>query len=245
MLAMLVIGTGEAAAAACTTGTLGDYVGLGAAGCDISADGGSIHVGDFAVLPGPAAATPIDATAISVAPLLGAGFPGLLFGGPVSAAAGQFLDIVFGFTVSGSGLSRASLLLADSPAPNGIVTAVENLCADGSFSNGPGTCSNMEFAQTVFASDLLALPGDESASTTFPLAALLGVVVDIGVEGFSDPTTVTTLTDVGAGAAAGPAQFGSLAARFEPARVPEPATAGLALLALGLVGASRRKSAAK
>ncbi len=229
VLLTLALGTGQAAAATCSAGTLGDYLALGSGGCDISSAAGQINVAQFSLLPGPAFATAIAPDDLLVTPVTGSGAPGLLFGSSIGALAGDFFDLVFGFAVSGNGLSSASLLLNNSSASDdGIVTAVQNLCLGAGFAGGPGSCSTSELSQLAFAADF-ALPGDEAALAAFAPGGLLGVIVDIGVDaGFF-----------------GTANFGQLEARFQPAvaRVPEPLSSSLALMALGLVAVSRRKHA--
>ena len=129
LLATLVPGRGEAAPVACVPGTLSDYFALSDA-----CTGGAFQFQNFVQLTTqPAGSSPISPDAVQVMPVAS----GLAFGVDVSASAGELLEILFGYDVTGSGIAGAGLSLSGaSAAGDGAVTAVKNLCEGGRFDPG-------------------------------------------------------------------------------------------------------------
>jgi hypothetical protein len=206
---------GTAAATPCLPDSLAGYIGLGAAGCTV----GSSTFGDFASLPVPNAATPIDPATVTVSPVgagSGVGFDFLLNS---IAGAGQFFDILIGYDVSGPAVQSASVLLG-SPAASGdgVVTAVTDLCAGGFFASGPGSCTGTSLPGLI--AFVTATDAELSSQRMGPFTMPLGVVTDIGVDG--------GLT--------GSAALISAGNRFGLATpVPEPSSLAVAVLGFVLV----------
>jgi len=116
LLATLMPGRGEAAPVACVPGTLSDYFALSDA-CTV----GAFQFQNFVQLTTqPAGSSPISPDAVQVMPVAS----GLAFGVDVSASAGELLEILFGYDVTGSGIAGAGLSLSGaSAAGDGAVTA--------------------------------------------------------------------------------------------------------------------------
>lgn len=212
--AVLALVAAEAGAAACVNGTLADYIGLGATGCEI---GGST-LSEFGTLAVPFAATAIDAADIGVNPVAGGPFGfGLDFiFGALTAGPGQLFEVLVGYSVSGAGVAGASARLDGATATDdGVVTLVTDLCRDGAFAAGPGTCNGAASpALVAFSASFDAVPLDQQA---FDRSGRLSVIADIAIDGGQ----VGTASLVGAGN------------RFVAA-APTPGV--FALLGIGLAG---------
>lgn len=210
--------SGPALAAPCASGTLQDYIDLGA-GCTI----GGVTFSNFTELTPPIGATAISPAAIGVTPLSSPSNPGLLLTLDITATAGQFLDAFFGFGVSDT-LTGASLTMAGATATgDGAVTVIEDLCRGAAFIGV--VCPGDSTTQIVFATEL---DSDTVEATSFPGVGLLGVLADIGVDG--GPT--------------GSAELATVTLRFETgtaAAVAEPSS--LVLLPLAMLAAWLRRRA--
>jgi hypothetical protein len=202
-------------AAPCLPGSLASYVALGATGCTV---GGATFF-NFSSLPLQGGAVSIPDSATLVNPVSDPVRPGFRFDVNTDADAGEFFQRVIGYAVSGASLSGNQLSLAASSVfPDGAVTVVERKCLDGLFALGNSGCTGAELSLVAFD---LGFDASLLESMSFPRTTLLGVVVDIAVDGGID----------------GSASLRSATTQFTA--VPEPGT--LTLLGLGLLTAIRRR----
>jgi len=218
LLATLVPGRGEATPVACVPGTLSDYFAL-SDGCTV----GTFQYQNFAQLTTqPAGSSPISPDAVQVMPVAS----GLAFGVDVSASAGELLEILFGYDVTGSGIAGARLSLSGaSAAGDGVVTAVKNVCEGGSFDPGDVTgCSGTGDALIAVALD--GLEDLNQSLTIFPIVAMLGVVDDIAVDGGLDGSASLR---------------GSVTNQFVAGANPVPEPASAVLVASGILGLLRSR----
>lgn len=174
--AVLALGAGQAYAAPCISGTLADYVGLGS--CEI----GTNTVSGFQALTTvPAGSTLIAAANVLVTPVfsspLGFGFD---FGLNQGAGPGLFLDFLVGYNITGNSYGIASLLVNGVPPVDGVLSAITDLCPDGTFPTGIGSCTSGGALQLVAAQ----LVGDplQMDQVTFPPAAGIAVINDVGID---------------------------------------------------------------
>jgi hypothetical protein len=207
-----------AGAAPCAADSLAAYIALGAGGCEIA----TASFRSFATLDVPFGAEPLNPADVLVSPLLDDPLrPGLLFTLEQSAAAGELFEILIGYQVLAPSLQGVEVALdAASVIEDGAITAVEDVCLDGTFDpGGPTGC-------TGDADDL--------------------VVFDVGIDaealatlGFADVGLVSVIKDIAIDAGLeGSASLGGVRNRF---LVPEPSTA--LLLGAGLLAAARRPRA--
>ena len=227
VVAVLSVSTlsGPALGAPCASGTLQDYIDLGA-GCTI----GAVTFSNFTELAPPIGATAISPAAIGVTPLASASNPGLLLALDITVTAGQFLDAFFGFQVSDT-LTGASLVMAGASATgDGAVTVIEDLCRGATFSGV--VCPGDSSTQIVFATEV---DSDTAEATSFPGVGLLGVLADIGVDGgptgSAELATVTLRFETGAAAVAEPSSLVllplAMLAAWLRRRAPLPQAVGL------------------
>lgn len=175
----------HAAAAACVTATLADYVALGPAGC--TAAGLTFDTFSVAAPLAPGVA-PVDPTTVTLTPTSGPGGPGFAFTSatPLAAGPGEVLQLWFGFRVAGaSGVSADSIVLGGPGSPplvsgDGAITMVEDTCLDGLFAAPSSGCAGDLQTQIAFAID-----GDEELEATQPLlvASFFDVFVDLTIDG--------------------------------------------------------------
>jgi hypothetical protein len=162
----------------CGPGTLQDYIDQGSTGCFI----GDKSFFDFVTLSIPGAATPIDSASVQVTPVDNLYRPELHFALNANAAAGQFLDIRFGYSVqvlpTGSPINGLGVRLTGASATgDAAVTAIEDVCLGEAFALD--ICGATPFTLIAPATEGFS----QSESTTFAPLLTLGVINDIGVDG--------------------------------------------------------------
>ncbi|MDQ6679229.1 MAG: PEP-CTERM sorting domain-containing protein [Acidobacteriota bacterium] len=206
----------------CTTGTLSGYVGFGSNGCSV----GDLVVSGFQILP--TASTAISPSGVTVTPGMG----GLQFGYGRTANIGQVFESNFGFNVSsltGMAITGETFGLGGSSAMlDGGVAGISSVCAGAISSTGSCPTSPAGRNLATFALDGFTQTSDQISFIGTPV---LGVMIDASADGGS----------------LGMAVLGNTSVRFtEAASVPEPATMGMFVVALGgLVLAGARKRFAK
>lgn len=171
----IVLLTQSILAAPCTSGSLANYIALGATGCTIG--GNTLY--DFQTLSGTAFATPIATQGITINPLGGAYNPGISVSTQMTAASGKLLEALFTYRISGNLFVGDSITLsASSETVDGAVTDIQNYCAGGTFgSNGVSACTGL-------AGSLLALDGvTNQASSSFSRTSFLSITDDFTLDG--------------------------------------------------------------
>ena len=178
---VLMAGVGAARALPCASGSLGDYLALGATGCTV----GGLAFTDF-TLPTvlSPAATPIDPGAVSIVPVSSAPGSGLqlAFTPAQAAGPGEFLALRIGFNVLGSGIAGAyAALLGPVAIGDAAITLVDDLCPGAPFSDPTNlVCAAPIQSLIAIAIDSFA---DNPVSSAIGPLALAGVVAEIGIDG--------------------------------------------------------------
>jgi hypothetical protein len=230
MALALMVGFASARALPCAPASLVDYLALGPGGCTV----GGLAFSEF-TLPTvlSPAATPIDPTAVFVAPVgsaVGTGLQ-LAFDPTQPAGAGEFLALRLGFNVQGSGIAAAyAALLGPVAIGDAAVTLVEDVCLGASFADPTNlVCAGPTQNLIAIAIDSFA---DNPASTAIGPLDLAGIVAEIGIDG----------------GLAGSALLAGAELRFlQAAAVPLPSSLALltlAALAAALVYRARRTAPA-
>lgn len=226
ILAVLLLGGSSLAVAApCMSGTLADYVTLGASGCSLLAG----QARDFvAPLSGQTGFNAIDPSSIFVTPITNPLLPGFTF--TLKKTTADRLESFFRFSLQGLSSTGQTLTMAGAAATgDGSVSVVEDLCGGGSFNpTQPINCSGMTLGPLI----TLVTATDQflTDAASFKAANFFNIFVDITLDG-PGPTT-------------GTATLGSVSLQFAAASsaVPEPATLALLLVALlTLAGITRRQ----
>jgi hypothetical protein len=171
----------------CSSGTLADYISLGATGCTI----GGNTVFDFLTVPGIQGGTQVNTASVVISPAGGTFNPGVTAGLDVSASAGNLLEAIFTYKISGQIYGGDTISLSgSSETGDGAVTETQSYCAGGSFGpDGVTGCTGTTGALT-------AVDGvQNSDSAAFAPVSFLNVtddfVVDGGVSGSAAAGTIT------------------------------------------------------
>ena len=164
-----------ASAAPCIPGSLADYIALGGSGCSV----GTALFSNFTSLPLQGGATQIADAATLVNPVGVALQPGLRFDVNSQAVASEFLQLVIGYSVSGASfIGNQNSLTGSVVTPDGAVTATETKCLGQVFVLG--SCSGTQVSSVAFD---LGFTSSLAESLSFAPTTLIGVVVDIAVDG--------------------------------------------------------------
>jgi hypothetical protein len=173
------------AAPVCGTGTLADYVALGATGCEI--DDKLFYDFEY-TSTGSGGATPVPADGVAVTPITIPFNPGFIFNAPWSVGPGQLLDSMINYTVvvleGGAQIKDLSARMTGfSAVPDGLVMVAET--AD--LPSGSGT--------TVVLPALFATSPtnfNDRSSVVFPLTpGPITIHKDISVNGNNGFATVS------------------------------------------------------
>jgi hypothetical protein len=225
LVAIMLVAIGTCSAAPmCGSGSLSTYLGLGSDGCSI----GSSTFNQFSLLELPFGATAIDAAGINVTPVTDSNNPGFTFTINGSASAGQLLEILLGYVVTGGPIAGNTIsMTGNSVIGDGAVTVVEDKCIGGVFAPMSVTgCTGL--ADTLILFDI-GIDAQTSARLTFPTVMMLGVVTDIAIDG-------------GLG---GSGALGSVTTQFQT--IPEPSSVlitggGVGALLLAMRRSKHRKA---
>ncbi len=175
--AVLALGATQAQAAPCVSDTLTNYISMGS--CEI----GSNTLTDFAALTTiPTGATLVAPATITVTPVFASAFGfGLDFGiGGLAATPGAFLDFLGSYRVAGNNYARTSLLVDGVPAPDGVLTAIADICPAGTFPTGIGSCTSGVASQMALAQ--LVGDGPQMDQLALALPGSIAVITDIGID---------------------------------------------------------------
>lgn len=218
---ILALATGGLATP-CAMGSLTSYIDLGSTGCTV----GDSLFSEFFTLALPTGATGVSTDDILVNPLTGLSIFGLEFQVNFSAGPGELVEALIAYQVTNTAFSAALLSMAGSAVDaDGAVTAVEDLCLGGILFF-PGACFGGIAANPLIVFDI-GLDSETSAQLSFAPSGLIGVVLDIGVDG-------------GLG---GSGSLASATTQFETQSlaVPEPPSAWLALAGICGLGLLRSR----
>jgi len=203
-------------ASSCVPGTLASYIALGSTGCTI----GTNTLSDFGIPDGTTAgATEISPSAISLSGSGGSFHPTLTATVNASASAGNLLEAIFTYQISGSFYTAETISLSQSSeSGDGAVTDIQNYCAGGFFF-GEG-CSGTP-------GSLLTLDGFQNQDSVSSLGQqFVSVIDDLTIDG----------------GLAGSASGGKVVDMFTA--IPEPSTlffVGMVLISFAAVKTRRKR----
>jgi hypothetical protein len=201
----------------CLPGNLQTFINLGATGCQVE----TVEFTNFTLLPEQSIATPIDPTQVQVSPDGVALNPMLSFTLNRTANAGQVFKSFFRFSASDSMYGASIGLISPRVTGDAAVTAILDVCPNGSFSGGaPLGCPTSPASLVVFAIDQSSLL---KSSTSFTVSNSVDVFVDVTLDGGRSGSVTLNSATVG---------FSS---------VPEPSTGLLLALGLSLFGTLRAR----
>jgi len=207
ILALAIASASSLSAATLSSGTLSDYLAL-------DADGGTIggtRFSGFLLLPLQTGAEALSPDFILVNPIDSPLMPTLQFVINDSASEGDFFNIRFSYTVSGTPLVGATIGIDDTSATfNSAVTVIQDIDI---FGQPPETLVAFRTAED----------SGLSGSTSFPSAASLGITMDITLDGGGNGFTT----------------LGSVTSQF--ASIPEHRTLSTLIPLSGLLFLRRRR----
>lgn len=191
---------GAALAGPCITGTLQDYINLGAGGCSL----GAVTVSNFGVVPGQNFATPIDPLTIQINPT-GGYLSQLELVFDSGAQAGDLLESIFRFHASGAGLYVAGVRLDDAGASgDGVVTSTLDVCAGGAFpGDQPAGCGGTADSAVTLKTAGFSMPYD---ARYFQFTSFFDVFTDITIDGGLNGSASLGRTTILVGAVPEPSQ---------------------------------------
>ena len=179
----------SAATIPCVSSTLASYTTLGM-GCSI----------DSTVFQGFSASgsfgSPIDPSTVLVTPIQTGAQRGFRFDLNQTADAGEAFSILIGYTISYA-ISGQVELNGSSVTPDGVNTAILNLCSGEYDAGGPTGCTGSESTGIAFDDGVTAqLSESLSLAPGGAYDVFLDVVIDGGLSGGASLDSVTALTSV-------------------------------------------------
>jgi hypothetical protein len=221
--ALVLITPAVVEAGPCVPNSLAAYIALGTAGCSV----GSATINDFSINVFDPHALPIAAANIFVTPVeLGDGLR-LDFGVTQNATAGQFFDATIGYSLSAVGSTSALLTVHGATAtPDGVVTAVEDVCLGGTFVSNVTNCSAVKLSSLIAFQDGFGDSGLTDQKLFTPrsfLDVFTEIAIDAGTKGTAGLNGIVSNEFRTAG----------------PMPIPEPST--VFLLGAGLLYLVRRR----
>lgn len=189
--AVLVTAFGASAAPIpCVSSTLASYTALGM-GCSIDS---TVFTGFTAA--GSLFGAPIDPSAVLVTPIQAGDQRGFRFDLDQTADAGEAFGILIGYSISFA-VDASVQLNGSSVTPDGVNTAVLNLCSGDYDASGPTGCTGTESALIAFDDGVSAQLLESLGLTSGAYDVFLDVVVDGGLNGGgASLDSVTALTSV-------------------------------------------------
>jgi hypothetical protein len=166
-----------ACAGPCVSGTLQDFINLGASGCQ---SGFATFTG-FTTEPGQTVASPINPSMVLVTPGGSTLNPTLQFTLDLTASANHVFESFFRFGVSAPLPLSDTMLLDGSATVDGAATATQDICPGGSFSgNSPVGCPGSAASLVTVATESFSMKSD---TASFPVSGFFDVFVDLTVDG--------------------------------------------------------------
>lgn len=184
--------------APCVSGTLQDYINLGATGCTVSGSFANPLLSSFSDQSANVSfgATAIDPLSVSVTPLFG----GLRFTTTQTASSGTILESFLRFVATGANYGGVTLTLSGASATaDAAVNGIFDGCGPQSFSGPGGTCGGSQISLAVTQLESLSqLTDSRSFAPALPmLDVFVSLALDGGASGLASGATLdVTFTDV-------------------------------------------------
>jgi hypothetical protein len=182
---------------------------------------GTVQFSGFTILPGQTIGTAIDPAQVQVAPGGTALNPMLSFTLNTTAMDDDVFESFFRFSASGLLIGASIGLAPPTVTGNAAVTALLDVCPNGSFAGGaPAGCPTSPANLVVFAVSQSSLLSD---SASFPVARSVDVFVDLTIDGGGSGSATLESATVGLSS------------------VPEPSAGLLVVLGLSAFGGLRAR----